>query len=141
MADFTVTTPTAVVKRTGATVVSGIAGASLAGGKSVYFDSNDSKWKLAQADGSTAEAGLNGIGVALHASADGQPIQVITAGDFYCGAAAVQGEDYYITDTPGGLAGRTDTTANTGGYRTLVATGLASGDMRMVPSYTAGVIQ
>lgn len=141
MADFTVTSPTSVVARSGATTDSGTAGATIAGGQSIYLDANDSKYKLLQVDGTTAEAGSGGIAVALHASADGQPIKFITAGDFYCGAAAVEGEDYYGSDAAGGLAPRADADLNTGGYRTMICTGLANGDMRMLRSYTGAVIQ
>lgn len=140
MADFSVTA-TGVVARTGATITSGTAGATLTAGKAVYYDSNDSKWKLASCETSTATAGLNGIGVALHASADGQPIDVITAGDWYAGAAATEGEDYYASGTAGGLAPRADLSNIAPDYRTLICTGLVSGDMRMIGSYTGAQVQ
>lgn len=134
-------TGTLVIARTGATVTAGTAGATVTGGQAVYLDSNDTKWKLAQADGTTAEAGLNGRGIALHGSADGQPLDVITGGDWYAGAAAVVGDDYYASDTPGGLDDRATADANVGGIRTLICTGLISGDFRMIGSYTGATVQ
>lgn len=138
MADFSVVAA-GVVKRTGATPVNGVAGETLAPGKAVYLNANDSRWWLAQSDGTAAQAGSGGIGVALHTALAGQPIQVITAGDWYAGAAAVEGEDYYCSDTAGGLAPRADTVTSTE-YRTLICTGLDGGDMRMIGSYTGAQI-
>lgn len=140
MADFSVTAA-GVVKRSGATTTSGTAGATITAGKAVYLDSNDSKWKLGNCETSTTTAGLNGVGVALHGAADGQPLNVITAGDWYAGAAAVEGEDYYMSGTAGGLAPRADLSNVAPDYRTLVCTGLANGDMRMLPSYTGAQVQ
>jgi len=85
-------TAAGVVARTGATVSSGTAGATITAGQALYYDSNDTKWKLMQVDGTAAEAGSSNRGVALHPSANGQPIDVITAGDWYAGAAATQGK-------------------------------------------------
>lgn len=134
-------TAAGVLSRSGATIVSGTAGASITAGQAVYLDNNDSEWKLAQADGTAAEAGSSNVGVSLHASEDGQPLDVITAGDWYAGAAATEGEDYYVSDTPGTLDDRGEHDINTGAYSTLVCRGLASGDLRMVSSYTGAQIQ
>jgi len=133
-------TATGVLSRSGATTTAGTAGATITAGQAVYLDANDSKWKLAQADGTAAEAGSGGLGVALNPASDGQPIDVITAGNWYAGAAATEGEDYYVSDTPGTLDDRGEHDINAGAYSSLVCRGLANGDLRMAVSYTGAQV-
>jgi hypothetical protein len=70
MADLTVTA--ASVLWTSGSKISGIAGASVTAGQALYLDSTTSTLKLAQADGTTAEAAA--VGIALHAAGTGQPL-------------------------------------------------------------------
>jgi len=85
----------------------GIAGAAITPGKPVYYDTSTGKWKLAQADGTAAEAGADGYGIALsQAAADGQPITVALPGHrvtLGAGAAPAAGVVYYFGDTAGTL--------------------------------------
>lgn len=91
--------------------VSGIAGAAITQGQAVYFAS-DGKWKLAQADGTTAEAGELGYGIAMSESdADGQPIVVALPGAVItlgAGAAPSAGVVYFVGATAGALVPTAD---------------------------------
>lgn len=87
--------------------VAGIAGAAITQGQAVYFDAASGTWKLAQGDGTAAEAGQDGYGIALSAAgAAGAPIVVALPGAVItlgAGAAPAAGVVYYIGDTAGGL--------------------------------------
>lgn len=92
--------------------VTGVGGAAITQGQSVYFDSATGTWKLAQGDGTAAEAGADGYGIAMTAcGASGQPLVVALPGSVITiGAAAAPDPAtvYYPGDTAGGLALRTD---------------------------------
>ena len=108
MADLSVTA-TQVLKGSGAVVANGTAGATITAGQTLYKDSTDSnKLKLAQCDGTAAEAVC--VGIALHASASGQPVQYQTGGTITIGAGAAPAEGmiYTLSDTAGGIAPHTD---------------------------------
>lgn len=109
MAALTVTAAQ-VLPSTGPSVA-GIAGAAITPGQSVYFASSG-KWLLAQGDGTAAEAGEHGYGIALtESAADGQPIVVALPGAVItlgAGAAPDPGTVYYPGDVAGGLALRAD---------------------------------
>ncbi len=108
MADLSITA-TQVLKGSGAVVANGTAGATITAGQTLYADSTDSnKLKLAQADGTAAEATC--VGIALHAAGSGQPIQYQTGGTITIGAGAAPAEGmiYVLSDTAGGLAPHTD---------------------------------
>ena len=83
-----------------------IFGATITAGQSLYFDAASGKWKLAQADGTAAEAGADGYGIALCGGADGQqgvvalPGAKVTLG---AGAAPVAGTVYGPGDAAGSL--------------------------------------
>lgn len=85
----------------------GIAGEAITQGQAVYLDASSGKWKKAQCDGTAAEAGQDGYGIALNAAgADGQPVQVarpnavVTLG---AGAAPAAGTVYFVGATAGAL--------------------------------------
>lgn len=81
-------------------------GATITAGQSVYSDLASGKWKLAQGDGTVAEAGADGYGIALCGGGDGQkgvvalPGAKVTLG---AGAAPVAGTVYGPGDTAGSL--------------------------------------
>lgn len=85
--------------------VTGIFGATITQGQAVYFAS-DGKWKLAQSDGTAAEAGADGYGIALSGGGDGQqgvvalPGAKVTLG---AGAAPAAGTVYAIGTGAGGI--------------------------------------
>lgn len=125
MPDFSVTAA-GVVARAGATFENVTAGATVTAGQPVYQDFNDGyKYKPAITS-SISEARVAGI--ALHAAADGQPLQIITKGDVYLGAAVTQGEIYVASATAGGIAPVGDLDNN---QVTIIGVGLANGDLRL----------
>lgn len=92
--------------------VTGIGGAAITQGQSVYYDATTGTWKLAQADGTVAEAGADGYGIAMTAcGASGQPLVVALPGSVItlgAGAAPVAGTVYGPGDTAGSLAPMAD---------------------------------
>lgn len=103
MSDITIT-PSGVVKGTGAAITDGTAGGTITAGDAVYFDTSANEWLRAQADGSLPEAGESGIGIALHAASENQPIKVQTAGLITIGGTVVVGQAYVVSATAGGIA-------------------------------------
>lgn len=98
-------TANSVVKSTGAALrTEFVAGEAVTAGQSVYLKTSDSKWWLAQADGTAEESGSGTIlGVALNAAAAGQPVIVQTGGTITIGATVAAGVFYYLGATAGGI--------------------------------------
>lgn len=86
MADHTPVTASVALAASGV-VQTYTAGAAIAAGDIVYYDSTNNNVKLAQCDGTAAEAAA--IGVALNAAATGQPVQVALSGSEVTMGAAV----------------------------------------------------
>jgi hypothetical protein len=101
LADLTITA-TSVLAGSGSVKVNGTAGASITAGQVVYLDASDNKYKLADNNSATA-AVRSPAGIALHASASGQPLTVLTSGPITIGATVTAGVAYYLSDTPGGI--------------------------------------
>jgi hypothetical protein len=84
-----------------------VAGEAITPGQAVYSDEATGTWKLAQNDGTAAEAGSAGYGIALsQAAAANQPIVVALPGGTVtlgAGAAPAAGTPYAIGATPGAL--------------------------------------
>lgn len=116
MVDLTITA-TSVVAGASAKVASRTAGASVTAGQVVYLDSADRKFKLADCDSATA-AVRSPAGIALHASASGQPLDVLTEGPITIGATLTPGVAYYLSATAGGICPVADLT--TGDYPTIL---------------------
>lgn len=101
MADLVITAGS-VLKGSGATTVTGTAGAAITAGQLLYMDTADSnKMKLADANGGGELEVVRGV--ALHAAAAGQPITYQTAGQITIGATVTVGETYISSDTAGGI--------------------------------------
>lgn len=109
MADLSITAAN-VVAGSGAKKATGTAGATITAGQVVYFDRTDSKYKLADTDSATAAA-RSPAGIALHASANNQPLTVLTSGPVTIGATVAVGDVYYLSGTAGGLAPVADVAA------------------------------
>lgn len=112
----------------------GTAGATITAGHAVYLDTATNKWKLAQCDGTAAEAGTDGLGIALHGASDGQPIDVAGAGcdvNLGAGAAAAAGTVYVVGATAGDIAPTADVSTSTQ-YRSILALGKGSNKVRVV---------
>lgn len=106
MTDIAIT-PANVVAGSDASKTTGVAGAAIAAGQLVYQDPATKKYLLADTNSATAVA-QKPIGVALHAAAINQPLTILTKGDITIGATLVAGQDYYASDTPGGICPRAD---------------------------------
>jgi hypothetical protein len=105
MADLTVTA--ASVLWTSGSKISGIAGATVTAGQAVYLDSVTSTLKLAQADGTAAEAAA--VGIALHAAGAGQPLVYADQGSIInIGATTTKATTYVVSATAGGVAPQAD---------------------------------
>lgn len=104
MADLTITAAN-VAKGSNASIVQGTAGAAITAGQTVYLDAATSTYKLFDANGSGT---TTLAGIALHAAASGQPVQVQTGGDITIGATVTQGLVYVGSATPGGVAPSAD---------------------------------
>lgn len=99
MADLSVTA--ANVRYVSGGTFDGTAGATITAGQTVYLDSADNLLKLADDDVSAVTADVRGI--ALHGSANGQPLRIQTGGVINLGATLTLGEAYALSDTPGGI--------------------------------------
>lgn len=92
------------------------AGATVTAGQTVYLDSSTSTWKLAGSNSTAAAAALKGI--ALHASASGQPLAVQTGGTITIGATTTVGKIYVLSKNSGAIAPVDDLAS--GNYVTVV---------------------
>jgi hypothetical protein len=135
MADITVTAAN-VKPGPRAVIAQGIAGATIAAGQAVYLDTAVMKLKLADANGTAAEAAV--VGIALNNASTDQPLAyVVEDDDFTPGAAITNGTLYVLSANPGGIAPSADIVAGwrpallfigkTGGKATMkiVRTGVA----------------
>ena len=87
----------------------GIAGETITAGMSVYLKASDSRWYMAQCDGTAAEAGSGvSFGFSLHASLAGQPLAVQTDGTITIGATVAIGTNYVIGTGYGSINPSTD---------------------------------
>lgn len=120
MADLAITAAQVLVTSDTVTA-SGTAGATITAGQPVYLDAADSKYKLADANASSTTAAA--VGIALHASLDGQPIKIATGGDLTLGAGAAPavGTTYVLSATAGGIAPNVD--AASGWFKTILGVG------------------
>jgi hypothetical protein len=121
MADLSITAAN-VLKSATAQVATGVAGASITAGQTLYVDAGDSnKLKLCM----TTSTRYAVAGIALHAAASGQPISYVTRDpEFTIGATVAVGIPYGVSDTAGGIAPMSDN--GTGDYATFVGIGIST---------------
>lgn len=119
MADLTITAAS-VVKGSGASVPSGIAGATITAGQVVYLDSATNTLKLADNDSATA-AVRSPVGIALNGASSGQPLAYLSSGLITIGATTVVGQVYCLSSTAGGICPVAD--VNAGDYNTVIGIG------------------
>ena len=123
MTDLAITAAN-VVKGSGATYDTGVAGATITAGQLVYKDASDSnKYKLVDSDSATAAARVV-HGIALNGASSGQPLQVQRTGEITIGATLTVGETYVASDTAGGIMPIGD--LETGDYVTIIGVGKTS---------------
>lgn len=100
MAAITITAAS-ITPASGATKKTGVAGATITAGQSLYADATDSdKLKLSDANASLAAAAF--VGVSLHAALAGQPIAYIESGDLNMGVCLTKGSVYVVGATVAG---------------------------------------
>jgi len=116
-------TAASVVAGNTATIVRGIAAASITAGQILYLDPTTGKYGLADTDSATA-AVRTVAGVALHAAAANQPIALVTAGPVTIGATIAAGVFYYASGTAGGICPIGDVAP--GDYPSVVGYGLST---------------
>ena len=140
MAALSITT-SQVLLSTGQTKT-GFAGEAITPGQAVYYASSG-KWLKAQCDGTAAEAGSGGYGIALsQAAADGQPLVVALPGatvTLGAGAAPAAGTVYCIGATAGALNPTADMA--TTNKVTPIALGIGSNKVKVLAeAYDAGAV-
>ena len=135
MVDLVITAASVIAGAT-AQKETGIAGATVTAGQTVYKEAATGQFKLADSNSATAEV-RTPYGIALHASLAGQPLTVQISGDITIGATVAIGTAYMQSETPGGIQPVADLAS--GEYPTLLgfATTAAIITMRIVPSGVA----
>lgn len=127
MADLTITAANVRPATAGASQETGIAGASITAGQVVYKDATTGKYLLADAD---VLASSRAVGIALHASADNQPLTVQTKGDdVTIGATVAVGETYVVSTTTGGIAPLSD--LSSGDFPTILGYAPEAGKLKL----------
>lgn len=129
MADVT-PTPAAVVAGAGAEKASGTAGAAITAGDFLYRDATDSN-SLRPATAIT-QVTAAGVGIALHAAEDGQPITYATRGPVTLGTDVLTVAEIYVASNgPGLIAPVGDLT--TGEWVTIVGYALDGDTIQLQP--------
>ena len=113
MADISITAASVLASATALTA-SGVAGATILAGQTLYIDTaNSNVLKLADSNASALTATV--CGIALHGAASGQPIKyVYEDSTFTPGATLTVGQTFAASATAGGIAPIADLT--TGDY-------------------------
>ena len=107
----------------------GTFGATMTAGQALYADSTDNNdLKLAQCDGTAAEADV--VGIALNGGADGQPGTYQTDGVIEPGATATEGEIYVLSQTAGGICPEGDISTEDD-YVTIIGVGNSDGNISL----------
>jgi hypothetical protein len=135
MADLTITAAN-VVPESNAVLMQGTAGATITAGQALYIDATTNTLKLAQADGTAAEAAA--VGIAVNGASSGQPVIYQTGGDLALGTGT-NAVVYVVSATAGGIAPNADITT-TGHRKTILATGIGSNKVKVHPINTTGVV-
>ncbi len=130
MADLAITA-SQVKAGAGAVEGTGVAGATVTAGQSVYEDATDGRIKLADANLSLAAAKAKGV--ALHGALANQPIRYQKGGKAIVGAAAApaKGTIYVVSGTAGGIAPAADLVS--GWHATILGVGDGDGGIDLVP--------
>jgi len=134
MADITITA--ANVKKSATSLVeTGIAGATVTAGQTLYLAAASGKLLLADADNATAEVRVV-KGIALHAALLDQPLQYTTGGKMAIGATVAAGTPYFASPIAGGIAPLADLL--TGAFGTFLGWGVSTTEI-LVDISAAGV--
>jgi hypothetical protein len=130
MPDLTIT-PANVVPGANAKTASGTAGATITAGQAVYLDTTDMKLKLADANGTAAQARV--VGIALHGASNNQPLTYVYDDDDYTpGATVANGTLYVLSANPGMIAPAADLAAGWRPALLFIAKSATKAVMRIV---------
>jgi len=127
MADITVTAAS-VLAASNATLGIGTAGEALTAGQPVYKDASDSN-KIKACDANASAAASACVGIALHTSANNQPIEYATGGDINLGATLTLGQIYITSANAGGIAPVSDLATNW--YTTVLGVATTTANLRL----------
>ena len=130
MADLVITA-SQVKAGAGAVEGTGVAGAAITAGQSVYEDQADGRIKLADSNLSLAAAKAKGV--ALHGALANQPVRYQKGGKVIVGAGAApaKGTIYVVSGTAGGIAPHGDLLS--GIYTTILGVGDGVDGIDLVP--------
>lgn len=136
MAHLTIT-PTTVRAAEFAITTSGLAGASVLAGHSLFYDPGFQVWKPSVSYQGLLEGSCHGV--ALNTALQGQPVNVITHGDvsFGAGSGIVPGRYYATSDAPGAIGDVLS--MRTTEHRGLVGCGHA-GDILRLGRFNSGIM-
>lgn len=127
MADVIVTAAN-VAKASDTIFQDGIAGVTISAGETVFQDSADEKFKLADANASSATATVRGI--ALHGSLNNQPLRIAVGGSLNPGFTVGVGAIYVQSANAGKIAPAADLA--TGHYSSILMVGITSTSARLI---------
>lgn len=126
MADL-IQTPASVIQGSPFQSFTGVSGAAITAGQSVYRKNADQKFYPAQANGSQEQAGQYGGGIALDsAPGAGQYVTILQAGQINLGATLTVGQTYVTSPsgTLGAIAPISD--LGTGNYVTILGVAISA---------------
>ena len=127
MADLSVTAAN-VLAAANATKKTGVAGAAITAGDSLYADSTDGN-KLKPALHSGTEEQAECVGVALNDAADEQPAHYLSEGDLNPGATVAVGTAYAVGAAAGGIAPIVD--VGTGDFMTIIGIATTTSNLKL----------
>lgn len=127
MADLTITAAS-VVPGTNARFKRGTAGESITQGQPVYLKASDSRYWLAQNDGTSAEADAKGI--ATNAAAAGQEVKIQVGGLITIGATVAVGKTYDVSAAYGAIC--PDADVGSGKYKKVLGVGYSTTQIEML---------
>lgn len=110
-------TASAVVAGSNAVRDIGTAGATIAAGQPLYYDTTTAKWNLADANSATAAVRV-ATAIALNSASLDQPVSLHKSGDLTMNAVLTKGVAYYLGGTAGSIVPVADLT--TGDYTQIV---------------------
>jgi len=115
---------------------SGIAGATITAGQTLYIDATDAN-KLKPADANNGVEKAVVVGIALNGAASGQPVVYQTGGVITIGATVGVGDIYVQSRTPGGICPAADLLTND--FVTIVGVGMSAATLSLLFANTGSV--
>ncbi len=135
MADLTITPADIKLAAGNSRYETSFASVALTAGDLIYKVSSSDTWALAQCDGTTEEAGLNGLAICLSDAAADQPVVLLRGGDLDGGFTVVVGTVYVVSDTAGKIMPIADLTT-TDEYLSIVGYGTSANTLSLAISIT-----